>query len=253
MTAHQRIIRDNEAARDPRAVIPLQGCRVMPVPSAWSRRIILRYEWLGTMPAVPLACYGLIGPNDEALGTVVFGVGMGSHARQICGPDWADRVIVLERGACVHFAHEHAASFLIAAAVRRVALDLGKRIVVAYSDAEAGEIGTVYQACNWLYLGPSNGRGGSGTRQEGRRIGDEKWRTSKSIRRLAGREGYQDTALWWKERRQEKPPTWEFRTVPDRSRYVTFCGPRNETRAARAALRYPVLPYPKRILEGLNK
>ena len=158
MTAHQRLIRDRMAARTPRAVVPLSGCQVVRVPASWARRIILNYEWLGTMPAAPLAYYGLVGPHQEELGVVSFGHGSGTLAKTLCGPDWVDRSIVLERGACVHFAHEHAASFLISRACKLVAEDFGMRVITAYSDPEAGEIGTVYQACNWLYLGAGNGR-----------------------------------------------------------------------------------------------
>lgn len=35
---------------------------------------------------------------------------------------------------------------------------MGQKSVVAYADPEADEIGTVYQACNWLYLGQSGTR-----------------------------------------------------------------------------------------------
>ena len=40
-------------------------------------------------------------------------------------------------------------------AVRRVER---AKIVLAYADEEAGEVGTVYQATNWLYLGQTNPR-----------------------------------------------------------------------------------------------
>lgn len=245
MKAHQRLIREQEAARDQsRAVIPLDRCVVKPVSKAWAKKIILRYEWLGTMANSPLACYGLCGPDGEALGAVVFGNGMGSRARMVCGEEWFERSTVLERGACVHYAHEHAGSFLISRAVKLVARDHGIRVVLAYSDQDAGEIGTLYQACNWLYLGAGNGRGENASRVEGRLIGTEKWQNSRVLRRAARRAGYEDTSKWWEWARSSG--LWEFRRVADRSRYVTFTGPRYERNEALRALRYPVLPYPKR-------
>jgi hypothetical protein len=51
----------------------------------------------------------------------------------------------------VHWAHPHAASRLIAHAVKFAAADFGWRVFLAYADMAAGEVGTVYQACNWLY------------------------------------------------------------------------------------------------------
>jgi hypothetical protein len=51
------------------------------------------------------------------------------------------------------------------------------RIVVAYADSDAGEIGTVYQAANWTYIGQGS-RGGTpeivapnGRAYNGRRLG----------------------------------------------------------------------------------
>jgi hypothetical protein len=66
--------------------------------------------------------------------------------------EYADRLLQLQRGACVHWAHHHAASRLIAYSLAEEE-KRGTRIVVAFSDPAAGEIGTVYQATNWLYCG----------------------------------------------------------------------------------------------------
>ena len=49
--AHQRRIRDAEAALDPRpAMTTLEGCTVERIPPAEAKAIIIRYEWLRTMP-----------------------------------------------------------------------------------------------------------------------------------------------------------------------------------------------------------
>lgn len=242
MKAHQRLIREQEAERDPRSVIPLSECRVEAVGATFAKGIIYRYEWLGTMPMAPVAQYGLIGPNGEPLGVVVFGLGSGSKARDVCGEAWRDRTIVLERGACVHYAHEHAGSFLISRAVKMMSRDRGFSVFLAYSDSAAGEIGTIYQACGWHYLGSSNGRKGN-FRYEGRPVGADRWMSSRNIRVLIKRTGI-SSEQWWREARTSGQ--WEFRRVYDRARYVTFVGSRKERAEAGLALRYPVLPYPKR-------
>ena len=239
MKAHQRLIREIEAEKEPREVVPLDGCRVEAVDRSFAEAIILRYEWLGTMPIVPVAFYGLVGPQGEPLGVSCFGYGSGTAARGVCGPEWRDRTIILERGACVHYAHEHAASFLTSRAVEMCAADHGHRIFIAYSDAEAGEIGTVYQATNWLYLGHGNGRHGSGSGRWYGRVDGGEWMNSRRLRAM----GLRGAAVWAAARQN---PRWQFRWVPDRARYVTFEGNRRERKEARKALRYPVLPYPKR-------
>lgn len=106
--------------------------------------IILRHEWLKSMPTFPKAAYALETPSGELAGVVVFGLGHGTNSRGICGPEWRDRVICLERGACVHWAHPHAASFLISRAVKMAARDHGWRVFHAYADPQAHELGVVY-------------------------------------------------------------------------------------------------------------
>jgi hypothetical protein len=61
---------------------------------------------------------------------------------------YSGRIITLARGACVPWAHPHAASKLI-----RRSMDLlpeRYKIVTASVDRLAGEIGTIYQACGFL-------------------------------------------------------------------------------------------------------
>jgi hypothetical protein len=64
--AHQRRIRDIEAARDPRPVMTsLEGCAVEQIPHAEAKALITRYEWLGSMPIAPRVCCGLRTPSGE--------------------------------------------------------------------------------------------------------------------------------------------------------------------------------------------
>jgi hypothetical protein len=65
------------------------------------------------------------------------------------------------------------------------------------------------------------------------------------LRAIAKKEGFSDyTQLWWKAARVSGD--WEFRKVTGKSRYVAFAGSFKEIKEARRALRYDVLPYPKR-------
>ena len=59
--------------------------------------------------------------------------------------------VCLARGACVSWAPSWASSFLIRRSLAY--LDPLYHFVVCYSDTEAGEIGTVYQAANFVCLG----------------------------------------------------------------------------------------------------
>ncbi len=166
MKAYQRKIRDKEAQRNPRPVVGLENATVVEISYEKAKELILKYEWLGNMGSTERS-FGLI-LDGELAGAVCFGKTAGTDtAKSICGEDWAQFVVTLCRGACAHWASPHAASYLISAACRQMAnsarttksgrVFLPAYVFVAYSDTDAGEIGTVYQACNWLYCGKTLG------------------------------------------------------------------------------------------------
>jgi hypothetical protein len=165
MKAWQRKIREKEAQKDPRPVVGLENAIVVEIAYEKAREIVLRYEWLGTWNGE--RSFGLI-LNGELAGVFCFGKTAGTAtAKSVCGESWAQYVVTLCRGACCHWAHPHSGSYLISAACRQMAnsarttksgrVVLPAYIFVAYSDTDAGEIGTVYQACNWLYCGKTSG------------------------------------------------------------------------------------------------
>lgn len=210
--AHQYQIRTRAMATEPRDPLPsLAGCTVEPVTRREAMPIILRYEWLGTMGRARV-WYGLRAPSGELLGVVGLG---GTAPRDLPG------AVVLERGACVHWAPRNAASFLIRRAIRAAHHEQGWTTFVAYADPDAGEIGTIYQALGWSYVGQGAGRSPGRKRDhfvrpDGRKV-DERMLRHGGVRL--------DDVLGWK-RVQSSP----------KHRYVWIEG--GEQR--------PSLPYPKR-------
>jgi len=166
MKAWQRKIREKEAQKDPRPVVGLENAIVVEISYEKAKELILKYEWLGNMGSTERS-FGLI-LDGELAGVVCFGKTAGTDtARSVC-KEWARYVVTLCRGACAHWAHPHSASYLISRACKLMANSRrisksGKEfppayIFVAYADGDApGEIGTVYQACNWLYCGKTSG------------------------------------------------------------------------------------------------
>jgi hypothetical protein len=152
------------ADREARPQLPsLDGATVERISVGDAKAIILKYEWLQSMGSGTIACYGLK-LAGEILGVVCFG-SMGANIRNICVGATADetkllaeKTVCLQRGACVPWAPKNAASFLIRHACRKAYAEFGWRIFFAYADANAGEVGTVYQAANWFSLGAGSGR-----------------------------------------------------------------------------------------------
>ena len=144
------------------------------------------------------------------------------------------RIIALTRGCCLHWAHPHAASKLI-----RRSMDLlpeRYKVITATVDGSAGEIGTIYQACGFDYVGTMRSGGRSLTRINGKAVSE------RHIYRLAGTRGAQALAQLG----------FDARAVPRRSRYFAFRGTREERRELQAAISGLIKPYPKRSRSALG-
>jgi hypothetical protein len=234
--AHQRRIREREAARDPKPqMTTLEGCTVEQITHAEAKPLIIHHEWLGTMPPGARACYGLRTPNGELAGVAVFAPAPSPESRDLCGPEYRDLTICLARGACVHWAHPNGASFLISRACKLAAKEFGWRVVFAYADPTAGEVGAVYQAANWLYLGVGVGRSGGRGRWRFFSKRDGRWHGERAIRKRRLRPAD-----------LRSRPEWIAQFTPDKGRYVWFEGAQREKRELRRALKYEPQPYPKR-------
>lgn len=202
-----------------------------------AEQIILKYEWLGTM-ALTSHHYGIFfGPYCAGVCCVAAGGGTGgvnAHrefhitSRELC---------VLARGACVHWAPPGTNSRLVAWTCRLLAVDTRAKLVLAYSDTDAGEIGTIYQACNWVYIGR-----GSSTIQfiaPNDRIYDQK--IVYDIRR---RMGTLRTVKWSDQRAALVHAGWREQTSNPKHRYVSILDRSDRTLVDRIErLRQP---YPKR-------
>ncbi len=256
--AHQRLIRELHA-QEPDPLIEQKIALAASLKNAWVReidreaakKIILKYEWLGNMGTADYY-FGLY--FDEHLaGAVCFGRTAGTNtAESVCGKKYAGLVTTLVRGACVHWAHDHAGSFLDGRACRLMT-QKGYNVFIAYADPVAKEIGTIYQAMGWLYCG-TVASGASGFRWPGEPISkDPVWGTFKdgeihdernihhSIRR-----GFRIECSRSEKRLRMVDEGFEFLRLPPKHRYVGFYGDGETVATLRAALNWETSPYPKR-------
>ncbi len=220
---HQKIKRDEEARASPRPQDMVIDYRIEAIGKREAADFIKRYEFLGTVGR-SLARYGARNVKGELAAVAVFG-----HPSKMSGGD----VIVLERGACVHWAHPHTASWFIPRAVKAAAADHDWKIFFAYADPAAGEIGTVYQACNWIYTGQTPSRTVKGAPRprdyfqgpDGRVISDK--------------------AFYKRGLTMADVPPWRRVHKAAKHRYVWIEAPTRRERRTLAA-RFTALPYPKR-------
>lgn len=115
---------------------------------------IEKYEWLGKMPARPThrftATYGSLMAGVIVMATP-------NTFSNLLGKESRDMEKLISRGACSAWAPKGLNSKLVMASVRWMAKNTDFRIFTAYSDPEARELGTIYQACNFYYLGQASG------------------------------------------------------------------------------------------------
>ena len=64
---------------------------------------------------------------------------------------------LISRGACISWAPKNLGSWLIMNSIKHMVKHTEFRVFSAYSDPEAKELGTIYQACNFIYLGQKSG------------------------------------------------------------------------------------------------
>jgi hypothetical protein len=230
----------------------LRNAWVREIDRETAKAIILQYEWLRTMGTTDFQ-FGLYF-GEHLAGAVCFGRTSGTKtAESICGK-YAHLVKTLNRGACAHWSHPNSASFLIAHACRLMA-QKGYHIFVAYSDPSpsAGEIGTVYQSCGWNYVGTVSS-GSSSFVWAGKPVAhDPIWGTFKDGKLHDERNIQHSTRRGLRlecSRREKRLRMIEegfmFLKSQPKHRYVGIYGDRRTKRILRAALRWEVLPYPKR-------
>jgi hypothetical protein len=112
----------------------------------------------------------------------------------------ADNEIVLERGGSPIWAAPNAASWFIGRAVTLAAQAKGWQIFYGFADPAAGEVGGVYRACSWMYLGqgsPGRTIGGKPRDRELFRQGDgHPWISERRYRQMGYRLADADLLGW---------------------------------------------------------
>lgn len=153
--AWQKQLRDRylEEGVPPLSSLSLKSAVVRPISREMAERAILKYEWLGTM-STSTYHYGIFFDRYCA-GVTCVCIGSGTGGTNVA-VEWGverSRMAILVRGACVHWAPPGSNSKLVSWTCRLLARDTDAELVIAYADTDAGELGTIYQACGWTYVG----------------------------------------------------------------------------------------------------
>lgn len=153
--AWQKQLRDKYLAEGvpPVPHLDIKRAQVRRVSRRLAEQVILKYEWLGTMAMTGIH-YGLFfGQYCAGVCCVAAGGGTGGvNSHKLFGVQH-DELATLARGACVHWSPPGANSKLVSWTCKLLSKETKLKVIIAYSDTDAGEIGTIYQACNWVCIG----------------------------------------------------------------------------------------------------
>jgi len=213
----------------------LKDATVQQVSKEIAKDIILKYEWLGTMSTTSHH-YGIFF-GDICGGVVCFG--------NNCTANFnvphefglkLEEVWTLARGACTHWTPKGSASKLISQALKLFKKDVPEaKVIIAYSDVNAGEIGTVYQATNWYYIGVGNRSTVNFYNIEGNRKFDER-----KLHDL--KDEYHCTRTEVRKKLLEHG--WKIETKAIKHKYIFILANHKQTKEILSKVK--VLPYPKR-------
>lgn len=157
--AHQKIIRDKKSKSDKQNLfgaywesidLDLKKSVVKEISLITAKKMVEEYEWLGCMPTISWYCYGIYF-DGHCGGVVVFSPEYIENLGRWDKYDYTGKIILLSRGVCLHWTPINTNSKLIMTAIKM--LPEKYKIVTATTDHLAGEIGTIYQACNFHYVG----------------------------------------------------------------------------------------------------
>lgn len=124
---------------------------------------IQRHEWLGNLSQYTTHWFGafLHNPKSGLFGEdIMAGVilmNLPNAFSKLLGEETSDLERLISRGACVSWSPKNLASSFLMWCVNWMVKNTRYRLFTAYSDPVAKELGTIYQACNFYYLGQDAG------------------------------------------------------------------------------------------------
>lgn len=150
------------------------------------KNFIERHEWLCRLSLYPTHIF--TARYKGILAGVVI-MDMPSVFSKLLGEETKKIERLISRGACISWSPKNLGSSLIMFAIKWMVKNTPYRLFVAYSDVEAKELGTIYQACNFYYLGKKSGAKKQYKIETGRWVSDRYFRARSVYKKLAKKNG----------------------------------------------------------------
>ena len=230
------------------------------------KQFIERHEWLGKISNYPTHFF--VAKYKDILAGVVI-MDMPNAFSKLLGEKTRKIERLISRGACISWSPKNLASSLIMYSIKWMVKNTDYRVFTAYSDPEAKELGTIYQACNFVYLGQNSGGSKQYQLSNGKWVSDRYFRSRSVYKKLAIESGIdwkvdwsqKDNILWEnmspemelkiKELSKNYQNSCLVRSVPKKHKYAYILGAsKKETNKLKEEFKIlnPKLvniPYPK--------
>jgi hypothetical protein len=144
----------------------------------------------------------------------------------ICGEQFKDVAMEFNRLCLLEPHGRNVASFFVAHALKMLPVP---KVLVSYADSEQGHVGYIYQATNWLYTGESRPDTVFYDDRSGKKL------HRKTVFDAFGTNAASDLPDFLHKQKQ----------ASGKHRYIMFLGSKKQKKEMLAALRWPILPYPK--------
>jgi len=161
-----------------------------------AKNFIVKHEWLGKMGLYPTHIF-TARYRGELAGVVV--MDMPNAFSKLLGENTRVVERLISRGACISWSPKNLASALISYSMKWMVEHTRFRLFVAYSDVEAKELGTIYQASNFYYIGRSSGAAKQYQVEDGTWKSDRYFRSRSVYKKKAIEGGIEWQESWQKD------------------------------------------------------
>lgn len=168
---------------------------------------IKKHEWLGNISQFPTDWFAC---RYKGILAGVIIMNQPNSFSKLLGEDTPKLERLISRGACISWSPKCLASHFLMFCIKWMVQNTPYRLFTAYSDVEAKEMGTVYQSCNFWYLGRNSG----GNKRyvnpyNGKMMSDRAFRSRSFYKRYAKDLGIE----WQKDWNSDQSILWE--NIPD--------------------------------------
>lgn len=210
-------------------VLDVSRCEARLINYETAARMVETYHYAHRVPSIVVAVGMFV--DGTLAGCICYGTPATANQRRLCGEEYTERMLELNRLFIFDWAGRNSESWLIGQSFKYLERHHSQyTVLLSYADEGQNHKGLIYRATNWLYTGivkESNvGAIINGTEYHNQTIVD-----MLGTRSVSAIKDFDTQAI--------------IIDGTPKHRYVYFLGNKRQRRALRQALKWPILPYPK--------